>query len=398
MSDHFSGPRALAEPHGDITDVYAFPGPGQPGRLVLAMNVHPSAPVDASFSEALVFRLRVRPVTIAGHGPEASFAVGEDEFSFGFSFAEATSRPSGGRPRQHGSCVMPDGTRVNVTVDEETCTGDGTRVFAGLRSDPFIFDLAAWHKMISTRQVAFADAGVNTTDGRNVLSVVVDIAWAATLGPGPLFAVVGETLVGSKLPVRLERVGRPEIKNITMGMKDFDTVNRDLDVRDLYNAEDAFHLGHGYLGAYRARLNANLAFWDSLDGETAWPPDGDGTHPLTELLLQDFLIVDASKPYTEQSYFDIEKAMLQGRTPASCGGRSLNDNFIDTMYTILINGEAGPRIHQGVDRAAVAAAEVFPYLAPPTSLPVAAAPDAASARQVRLTQGDENPAVKQFSA
>ena len=118
----------------------------------------------------------------------------------------------------------------NVTVDEETCTGDGTRVFAG-RSDPFIFDLAAWHKMISTRQVAFADAGVNTTDGRNVLSVVVDIAWAATLGPGPLFAVVGETLVGGKLPVRLERVGRPEIKNITMGMKDFDTVNRDLDVQ-----------------------------------------------------------------------------------------------------------------------------------------------------------------------
>ena len=398
MSDHFSGPRALAEPHGDITDVYAFPSPGQPGRLVLAMNVHPSAPDDASFSEALIFQLRVRPVTIAGQGSEASFAVAENEFSFRFSFAEATSRPSGGRPRQHGSCVMPDGTRVNVTLDEENCTGDGTRVFAGLRSDPFIFDLAAWHKMISTRQVAFADVGVNTTDGRNVLSLVVDIAWAATLGPGPLFAVVGETLVSSKLPVRLERVGRPEIKNITMGMKDFDTVNRDLDVRDLYNAEDAFHLGHGYLGAYRARLNANLAFWDSLDGETAWPPDEDGTHPLTELLLQDFLIVDASKPYTKQSYFDIEKAILQGRTHTSCGGRSLNDNFIDTMYTILINGEAGQGIHQGVNRAAVAAAEVFPYLAPPASLPAAAPPDAASARQVRLTECDEDSAVRESSA
>ena len=108
--------------------------------------------------------------------------------------------------------------------------------------------------------------------------------------------------------------------------------------------------------------------------------------------------MDASKAYAEQSYFDIEKAMLQGRTPTSCGGRSLNDNFIDTMYTILINGGAGPRIHQGVDRATVAAAEVFPYLAPPTSSPVAAAPDAASARQVRLTECDENSAVKQFSA
>jgi hypothetical protein len=27
MSDHFSGPRALAGPAGDICDVYAFPSP-----------------------------------------------------------------------------------------------------------------------------------------------------------------------------------------------------------------------------------------------------------------------------------------------------------------------------------------------------------------------------------
>ena len=41
--------------------------------------------------------------------------------------------------------------------------------------------------------------------------------------------------------------------------KQFDPVNRDLEIRDLYNMEDAFHLGDAYLGAYRARLNANLA-------------------------------------------------------------------------------------------------------------------------------------------
>src|SRR2546425_4715811 len=37
-----------------------------------------------------------------------------------------------------------------------------------------------------------------------------------------------------------------------------DTINRDLDLRDLYNQEDAFQLAPDYLGAYRARLNANL--------------------------------------------------------------------------------------------------------------------------------------------
>ena len=34
MSDHFSGPRALAGPAGDISDVYAFPSPKRPGHLV----------------------------------------------------------------------------------------------------------------------------------------------------------------------------------------------------------------------------------------------------------------------------------------------------------------------------------------------------------------------------
>ena len=42
----------------------------------------------------------------------------------------------------------------------------------------------------------------------------------------------------------------------------------------------SFKLADGYEGAYRARLNANLAFWDSLDGNTNWPIDEDGSHPL----------------------------------------------------------------------------------------------------------------------
>jgi len=43
MSDHISGPRALAEPIADITDVYAFPSPERPGHLVLVMNTLPFA-------------------------------------------------------------------------------------------------------------------------------------------------------------------------------------------------------------------------------------------------------------------------------------------------------------------------------------------------------------------
>jgi hypothetical protein len=102
-------------------------------------------------------------------------------------------------------------------------------------------------------------------------------------------AVVGETVVAGKLPIRIERVGRPEIKNAIMSMKEFDQINRDLEVRDLYNLEDALHMSKDYGGAYRSRLHANFALFDRLDGKTDWPLRADGVHPLTELLPADFL-------------------------------------------------------------------------------------------------------------
>ena len=177
--------------------------------------------------------------------------------------------------------------------------------------------------------------------------------------------MVGETVVAGKLPIRIERFGRPEIKNVIMSMKEFDQVNRDLEIRDLYNLEDAFHMSKDYRGAYRARLNANLAAIDRLDGKTDWPLGPDGAHPLTDLLLDDYLVVDVSKPYAENSYFEIERAVLEGRPHETCGGRSLNDDVMDTLYTLLINAGNGPRISDGVDQATEPASDVFPYLAPP---------------------------------
>jgi hypothetical protein len=176
-------------------------------------------------------------------------------------------------------------------------------------------------------------------------------------------------VVDGKLPVRIERFGRPEIKNHILSMKEFDQVNRDLEVRDLYNLEDAFHMSKDYRGVYRARLNTNLTVIDRLDGKTDWPLGPDGAHPLTELLLDDYLVVDVSKPFAEDSYFEIERAAMQGRPHETCGGRSLNENVMDTIYTLLVNAGNGPRISDGVDRATVPASEDFPYLAPPNPPP-----------------------------
>src|SRR6266851_753925 len=49
MSHHYSGPD-FGFPHGDarldFTDLYAFPKPGDAGKSILIMNVHPSASVN----------------------------------------------------------------------------------------------------------------------------------------------------------------------------------------------------------------------------------------------------------------------------------------------------------------------------------------------------------------
>jgi hypothetical protein len=49
MSHHYSGPD-FGFPHGDarldLPDLYAFPKPGEAGRSILIMNVHPSALVN----------------------------------------------------------------------------------------------------------------------------------------------------------------------------------------------------------------------------------------------------------------------------------------------------------------------------------------------------------------
>ena len=119
-----------------------------------------------------------------------------------------------------------------------------------------------------------------------------------------------------------------------------------------------------------ARLNANLAFWDGLDGKADWPANLDGVHPLTELVLADFLVVDVTKPYAEQgSFFEIERASLDGRPHETCGGRALNDDVMDTIFTLLVNAGNGPTIRDGVDQASRPASRTFPYLSAPNPTP-----------------------------
>lgn len=368
MSDHISGPRAVADPIADVTDVYAFPSPERPKCLVLVMNTLPFAPADAAFSDGLVYRFRIRPVDVDS-STRLVLAAAAPEWVVDCVFDAV---PSHGPQRGH--LTRPDGGVVSFDVGDDSGKDDGAglRIFAGPRWDPFIMDAAAGLRTIAEQRLAFTDPGSIYLDGKNVLGLVVELDYTTVLGEVGPFAVVAETLTRGRFSVRLERVGRPEVKNLLLGPRQFDHVNRDLEIRDLYNMEDAFRLGASYTGAYRARLNANLAFWDGLDGVVQWPPDASGAHPLTELVLADYLVIDPSKPYAEQgSFLEIERAVRNGTDPQTCGGRTLNDDVIDVLYNLWINAGAGPVISDGVDAASRPASTSFPYLAPPNPDPPA---------------------------
>lgn len=366
----------MAGPAGDITDLYVFPSPERPGHLVLVLDVLPQATPDSHFSDAIVCRFRLRPVTIGSVGRAAAFPfAGEDkEMVFSCQFEAPRQGGAGGAPIQEGWCVTPSGETTRFRVgDEQGGSSDGLRVYAGLRAEPFFIDVQAVAESQKIGRLAFKEVGTNAAIGFNVLSIVVEADCRPWLhsGYGPLLGVVGETVVAGKLPIRIERFGRPEIKNFILQHKQFDQVNRDLEVRDLYNLEDAFHMSKDYGGVYRARMHANLAMHDRLDGKTDWPLGPDGAHPLTELLLADYMVVDVTKPYSEDSFFEIEQATLDERTHQTCGGRSLNDDVIDKLLTLMVNGGKGPRVSDGVDRPATPVLNTFPYQAPPTSLPPA---------------------------
>ena len=365
MSDHFSGPRALADPAADISDVFAFPAPDSPQHLVLIMDVFGKAGPSAVFSDAVIYRFRIRPVEIAATGSEAAFAPSTTEMTFDCMFDVPGGPVGSGRPLQNGRCLTPSGRTISFRTDDENGgAGDGVQVFAGQRSEPFFLDVRMIEKTAATGKLSFKPKGSDTLYGTNILAIVIKLEWRKVLKAGPLFAIVCETLAAGKRPVRIERVGRPEIKNVTLSWKQFDQVNRDLEIRDLYNSEDAFDLKPEYFDTYRARMNANLAFHDGLDGKIDWPFDRHGNHPLTKLLLADFLVVDPSKPFAETSYFDIERSMLEGRAHATPGGRWLNQDFMDFIYTLYVNGGNGPPVNDGVDAPIAWSSKAFPYLAP----------------------------------
>ena len=359
MSDHFSGPAVIGDPSVDITDFFAFPSPERPENLVLIMDVFPMATEQSYFSDVLTHRFRLRPLSRSG----GTVTHGAAEYTIDVTFSDVPE----GSVAQKGSVVTSDGRRVTFAVGTPLEHG-GMRVFAGLVSDPFFMDVEAALRTDISGKLSF-DTAANTVEFRDVLAIVVEIPIASVVtqfNGATLIAAISETLVTRRgNPIRLERLGRAEIKNVVMANPTRDPRTEGVELRDLYNREDAYALSPVYRPLYESRFDANLAFFDKLDGDTAWPPGPDGRHPLRDLLMDDFLILDLAHAFTPGGFLEIEGALLDGRPHKTAGGRWLNDDILDDLLTLMVNGGRGKRYGDGVDAPTKPPSLTFPYLREP---------------------------------
>jgi hypothetical protein len=364
MSDHIDGPRQIGDPTADLTDLFAFTSPENPARTVLAANVFPTCGVDAVFSNAIDHSIVVRRARVAGLGDATKFETTQPELRFSFRF-EALERGANQKPIQRGACTLPDGQTLRFVVNDErgSSTSDGTfRVFAGLRSDPFIL---AWLFGVNTMTPV-----PNLLEHDNVLCMVVEFDTRRVLTPerGSLFGAIAETtplprrggLIGNP-PPRFDWIGRPEQTNLRLenpGLAGAD------DLRDLWNQQTPFAIGDEVRPLFLQRLKDSFANWDMRDGKADWTPPARAAN--ANMFLDDFLLFDVTKPITDTSHLEIEKNTLNGKAYATGGGRTVNADVIDVLLTWMVNRDR-EFLQGGATKATKPGTKTFPYFAEPNT-------------------------------
>jgi hypothetical protein len=362
MSDHVDGPRSIGDPAADISDLFAFTSPENPARTVLAMCVFPSAGEDAIFSNAVDHSMVVRRATVAGVGNAAKFQAADDEIRFSVRFG-VLQRDAAGNMRQTGVCTLPGGRTLSLVLNDEkgasTPEGD-VRVFAGLRSDPFYL---AWIASSLTKVP-------NLLQNDNVLCIVVEFDTRRVLdtAKGSLFGVIAETVpvpqppgrIGHP-PARIDWIGRPEQTNVRLNNPGLSGVD---DIRDLWNQQTPFAISKALQPLFLQRLKDSFADWDMRDGKADWTPEALAAN--ANVFLDDFMLFDVAKPITDDSHLEIEKRTIDGHPYQTGGGRTIDANVIDILFTWLVNHDR-EFLQGGATGATKPGMKVFPYFATPNS-------------------------------
>jgi hypothetical protein len=213
MADHLDSPNLTSpamDARVDITDIYAFQKPNDRDKSILIFNVNPLAPTHAD-----EFRHDARyELLIDNNGdarPDVRFSIRFSKKKDGHQFANVRRRDgSEGSDDDDDSGVVIEHAPVSFGSAPNVTTDGDYRFFAGLRSDPFFFDLVGFLH-------GFAFTGDDFFKKLNVYGIVLEVPNRA-LGSNPHVGVWAHTLIPATLQpdrlVQVDQMGRPAINTV----------------------------------------------------------------------------------------------------------------------------------------------------------------------------------------
>jgi hypothetical protein len=303
MADHLDAPGLMspdANAKTDITDIYAFQKPGDPDKSILIMNVNPLAPTLAnSFENKGLYVLKID--TDGDARAEIAFRIKFSPVVHGQQWA-TVHRVEGhkaDRDEDHGNGeVVIKNAPVSFGSKAIVTRRGRYKFFAGLRSDPFFFDLVGFmHNFQFTGSDFFLK--------KNVFGIVLEVPNEA-LGPHPKIGVWARTLLATGDEdgdandfVRDDRMGRPAINTVFNHGNDKNVFNQINPVQDRAKFEASFQATLQQLGGYS-------------------PSQADA---IADVLLPDILTYD----YSSSAGF--------------LNGRKLTDDVIDIELSLVTNGK-----------------------------------------------------------
>jgi Domain of unknown function (DUF4331) len=339
MADHLDSPDLTSpamDARVDITDHYAFQKPDDPTRTVLILNVNPLAPTHAGdFRSDAVYETLVD--TNGDAQPDIVFQytfTAKDDKGDQFATVLRTDMTGVG-PTKDRTVSLAVNAPVSLTAEAHVTQGrEGTRFFAGYRSDPFFFDLAGFlHGLQFTGSDFFASL--------NVFGIALEIP-NTLLGSNPKVGIWTRTRIPATMQpdrlVQADQMGRPAINTVFNhgNDKNLFNVTQPADQRTMISTV-APTTGQTLLSVFQSELQALSA--NSPKGQYS----ADQALAIAQILLPDMLTYDYS---SSAGYLN---------------GRRLQDDVIDISLNLVTNGKiTGDGVGPHTDYMAE-----FPYLGRP---------------------------------
>lgn len=351
-ADHVDAP-GLTPPGGnfqlDITDVYAWRAGN--GNTVLAVNVNGLTkpgqnPVFAS--------------GVPGVGTTKSVAYWLRVDSNGDAVSDVDLKVTFSKPGANGVQVMKVSRNGKVLLTGKTSPtkavtinrGGGIKAYAGLRDDPFFFDLAGYLDILAaldtdTTNDAKSFVGCKSPradffKGTNVSSIVLELPSSLlTAGGKSNIGVWAATTMGSK---QVDRMGRPAINTVFIPNNPFPGEQKGQvpSKKSTFNKSQPKNDQAAFRGEVVNTLKVLFSLNDAAgDDKTDDQKQIDG---LADILLPDVLTFDTAK------------------TDGFLNGRKLADDVIDAELGLITEGTVKTDCVSSNDRAFRSA---FPYLAAP---------------------------------